>query len=337
MNQSPPQRTIPGDSGKAKSTGLRAPPGASPPRRISRPRSLRRYFAGLNFTNRRVPLLVLLSLLNAYLAVAAELSLPLPALLTATPKVAAIAELIVFGAAAVLSLDIILKGFHTLKEHLFTLHTLGSISILLTLADAIVYCFIGRAGSAPYSAPGTLLLLCLTWGYYDKQVANYRTCRQAAYGHPYRITKDEKLWNSRDTFTKEPGDSHGFGSQLQAPTEADFFQSRTARILLLAALLLAFRLRRPGTAENSLVRRRHEPVRLPALRSAGLWTTLAPADRRMEKNGCAVAGWPCHGRRHSAACSSATPTSSPPAPSSSTALRCTAISRWRSWPAAPPA
>ena len=57
-----------------------------------------------------MPLLVLLSVLNAYLAVAAEFSLPLPALLASAPKVAAIAELIVFGAAAFLSFDIILKG-----------------------------------------------------------------------------------------------------------------------------------------------------------------------------------------------------------------------------------
>lgn len=269
---------------------VRPPAEDIPPQKLSR-----RYFAGLNFTNRRVPLLVLLSLLNTYLAVAAELSLPLPALLTATPKVAAIAELIVFGAAAVLSFDIILKGFHTLKEHLFTLHTLGSISILLTLADAIVYCFIGRAGSAPYSAPGTLLLLCLTWGYYDKQVANYRACRQAAYaGTPYRITKDEKLWNSRDTFTKEPGDSHGFGSQLQAPTEADFFQSRTAPILLLAALLLAFLASvGRGRPENFLwcaAVMSLSVCPLSALLGYGQpWLRLT---RRMEKNGCAVAGWP---------------------------------------------
>ena len=232
---------------------------------------------------------------KTYLAVAAEFSLPLPALLASAPKVAAIAELIVFGAAAVLSFDIILKGFHALKEHLFTLHTLGSISILLTLADAIVYCFIGRAGSAPYSAPGTLLLLCLTWGYYDKQVANYRACRQAAYAAtPYRITKDEKLWNSRDTFTKEPGDSHGFGSQLQAPTEADLFQSRTAPILLLAALLLAFLASvgrgRPESFLWCAAVMSLSVCPLSALLGYGQpWLRLT---RRMEKNGCAVAGWP---------------------------------------------
>ena len=68
-------------------------------------------------------------------------------------------------------------------------------------------------------------------------------CRQAAFSQePQRITKDEKLWNARDTFTKAQGDARDFGAQIQAPNGAELLQARVAPILRLAALLRALSL-----------------------------------------------------------------------------------------------
>lgn len=253
------------------------------------------YYTGLNFMNRRVVLLFLLSFVCGYLTVAADAGLPLPGVLAATPALLAAVELMLLGWAIVFSLDVIWMGINSLRDRLFTLHTLADGAILFTVVDALVYCLAGRSGPAPYCAPATLILFCLTWGSYDRKLANYRASRQAAFSQePQRITKDEKLWNARDTFTKDRGDARDFGSQIQAPNGAELMQARVAPILMVAAVVLAFLASvghgRPEQFLWCLSTILIASSPLSALLCYGQpWLRLT---RRLEKSGAAVAGWP---------------------------------------------
>ncbi len=272
------------------------------PRRVRRPANdlapqelTRIYFTGLNFMNRRVVLLLLVCLLCGYLAVAAGTGLPLPGLLEDVPRLRAGLELWLLGWAIVLSLDVIWMGLSSLRSRLFTLHSLADLAVFFTAGDALHYCLAGRDGPAPYCAPAVLILLCLTWGCYDRKLANYRVCRQAGFSQePQRLAKDAKLWNARDTFTKERGDARDFGSQIQAPSGPELIQSRVAPILLLAALLLAF-LASVGHGRPGQFLWCASAILVAASPLSALLCFTQPwlrLSRRLEKSGVAVAGWP---------------------------------------------
>lgn len=267
-----------------------------PPEEDIHPQQLSRiYFTGLNFLNRRVLLLLLLTLICGYLAVAGGTSLPLPDLLRAQPQLMALTQLWLLGWAVVFSLDVIWMGLACLGDGLLTLHTVADLAVIFTVIDGIVFCTLGRDGPLPYCAPACLILLCLTWGAYDRKLANYRSSRQAAITQePHRITKDEQLWNARDTFTKERGDARDFGAQIQAPSGADLIQTRFAPVILLAAFLLAFLASvargRPGMFLWSLSTILIATSPLSAILCYSQpWLRLT---RRLEKCGAAVAGWP---------------------------------------------
>lgn len=252
------------------------------------------YFSGLNFMNRRIVLLILLCALTGYLAVAASGLLPLPGIL-ANERVLAAVELWLLGWAVVLSLDVIWMGFAGLADGLLTLHTVGSCAVVMTALDSILYCAVGREGPMPYCAPACLLLLCLTWGAYDKKLANYMACKQAAMSQePCRVTKDEQLWNARDTFTKERGDWRDYGAQMQAPTGSDLAQTRIAPIILLSAVLLAF-LASVARGRSELFVWTLSAILIATSPLSALLCHSQPwlrLTRRLAKAGAAVAGWP---------------------------------------------
>ncbi len=261
-----------------------------PPQRLARI-----FFTGMNFMNRRVLLLLLLTLAESYLTVAECTNLTLFAPLRQPPLLLAALELLLLGWAIVFSLEVRWMGFASLRDGLLTLHTVASTAVVVTVLDAVVYCTLGREGPTPYCAPATLILLCLTWGAYDRKLANYRACRQAAFAQePCRITKDEQLWMSRDTFVKEQGDTMDFGAQLQEPNGAELIQRRVAPIVLLAAFLFAF-LSSVGRGRPlqflwclSVILIAASP--LSSLLCFGQpWLRLT---RRLERAGAAVAGWP---------------------------------------------
>lgn len=270
----------------------RAPPPAEdvPPGELSRT-----YAGGLNFMRQRVFLLFLLSFVNCYLAWAGDTILPLPQVLRDSPKLLAGCELWLMGWAIVFSLDVIQAGFLDLKKRFPTFNSIASVGVIVTVADTIGYCATLREGPAPYCAPATLILAGLLWGAYDRQQANYLACRQAALAqNPFRITKDELLWNARDTFTKSKGSAEDFGAQIQAPNRADQVQYRTAPLILLAALLFSilasFGHGHPGRFLWSL-----SVILMAACPLSSLLCYAQPwlrLTRRLEKSGAAVAGWP---------------------------------------------
>ena len=255
------------------------------------------YATGMNFMSQRLSILVLLTLANLYITLSVDgmLPLPLPQFLVSDLRLVAMLQLWLAGWALVFSLDVVWMGLASIKKKLFTLHTLGSVSVLVALLDGLYYCLIGREGPLPYSAPASLMMLCLTWGAFDRKLANHRACRQASVAQdPKRITKDPELWNARDTFTKERGGTEGFGAQIQAPSSAELLQSRFAPIVLIAAVLcaalVAVTQKRPDRFLWSLSVILMAASPLSAILSFSQpWLRLT---RRLERSGAAVAGWP---------------------------------------------
>ena len=285
------EETVAPKKAKKKSRPIRVHPPEEdiPPRELSHI-----YFTGLNFLNRRVLLLVLITLLCGYVAIAATAPLPLPYALRTDPRLLAGVQLWFLGWAIVFSLDVIWMGLSCLTDGLLTLHTVGDCAVIFTVLDAMLFCLRGREGPIPHCAPACLLLLCLTWGAFDKKLANYRATRQAALAQePLRITKDEQLWNSRDTFTKERGDAKGFGSQIQSPDGGQLIQTRLAPVILLAAILLSFL--------ASVLRGRGElfvwslsTILVAASPLSAILCFSQPwlrLTRRLEKSGACIAGW----------------------------------------------
>lgn len=255
------------------------------------------YSTGMNYMSQRLSILTVLTLLNLYMTLSVDgiLPLPLPQFLTSDLRLVAMIQLWLAGWALVFSLDVIWLGFASIRKKLFTLHTLGSLSVLMALLDGLSYCLIGREGPLPYSTPASLLMLCLTWGAFDRKLANQRACRQASVAQdPKRVTKDPELWNARDTFTKERGGTEGFGAQIQAPSSAELIQSRFAPVIFIAAVLCAALVsivqKKPDRFLWSLSVILMAASPLSALLSFSQpWLRLT---RRLERSGAAVAGWP---------------------------------------------
>ncbi len=255
------------------------------------------YSTGMNFMSQRISILAVLTLLNTYLSLAVDglFPLPLPQFLRTDFRLMAMLQLWLAGWALVFSLDVIWMGLASVKKKLFTLHSLSSLAVLITLLDALFYIFVGRAGPLPYSTPASLLMFCLTWGAYDRKRANQRACRQASVAQdPKRITKDPELWNARNTFTKEQGGTEGFGAQIQAPSSAELLQSRFAPLLLLAALLFAGLVSAAQKKPEQFLWSLSVILIAASPLSAILcfsqpWLRLT---RRLERSGAAVAGWP---------------------------------------------
>lgn len=283
--------------------GEEAPPKKEPkPRRVRPPKKdyppqklARICFSGLRFMAQRIRILVLLTLLSTYLTAGYETFIPLPAALMTQPRILVIVQLVLMGIALVLSFDTIRNSFVRLKDRLFGLDTLASVAVLFTIVDAVLYCVTAREGSLPYCTPALLVLLCYTWGAYDRKLANYRACRQASFTpEPTRVTKDEKLWNNRDTFTKYRGDAHDFGAQIQAPSGAELLQTRIAPLLLLAGVLFSV-LASVAHGHPERIIWCLSVILTAAAPLSGLlcygqpWLRLT---QRLEKSGSAVAGWP---------------------------------------------
>jgi hypothetical protein len=267
-----------------------------PPKKDCPPQKMARiYFSGLRFMAQRLRIMTILTLISAYLTVGSETFIPIPSVLTTQPRILVIIQLVLLAVSLVFSFDTIRGSFIKLKNRLFGLDTLASVSVLFTVADAVLFCVTERSGPLPYCTAAQLVLLCYTWGNYDRKMANYLACRQASHTpNPLRVTKDHKLWNNRDTFTKADGDAHNFGAQMQAPSGADLLQTKFAPFLLIAGILLgALAGLRSGHPERILWCL--SAILTAAAPLSGLlcygqpWLRLT---QRLEKSGSAVAGWP---------------------------------------------
>ena len=255
----------------------------------------RNFYGELPFMSQRILILLLLSVVNGYLAIAGDTALPLPPVLRTHPAILVGMELWLLGWAVVYSLDVLKNGLESIRKHAITLNSVGAVGAILTVVDALTYLLFHRSGPAPYCAPATLVLFGLLWGTYDRRQADYIACRQAGFSaEACRITKDELLWNARDTFTKEAGDSSGFGSQIRTPDGSAQLQSRVAPAILIASVLFAV-LASFGQGHPSRFLWALSVILIAASPMSSLLCYAQPWLKltiRLDKAGAAAAGWP---------------------------------------------
>ena len=262
------------------------PPADTPPAELAK-----EYTHGLNGLRLRAFVAVLLTVPLLYLNVAQTFHWPLPA--EGKPWVSALL-CGGLGAILLLAMDVVTTALADPFRRCAGLHTLTALGALVTLGDGIWYLTQGREGPLPLCGLSALSLVCAMWGTYLKRRGLRLSCRTAAAAsEPYLVTRDEAKWNGRGTFTKHPGTTDGFGSQMQEPDGAQRIYRVIAPVILLACVLFA------GLASVG----RHAPERFvwalsviltAAAPLSGLLAFALPYSKlsqRLAQCGAALAGW----------------------------------------------
>lgn len=217
------------------------------PRRLYKPEPdippaelAKRYNKGLKNMRMRMGWLLVLCMAMFYLTVAANGSLPLPAVLLNQPKVMAVILLWCLGVACVLGLDTLWMGLTAPRRKRMGTHTIMAFGIAITLIDGLWFCLIGREGGLPFAAPAALSLLGAMWGTYDRKKGLAKTCDTASLSaSPYRVTLDQDKWKGGSAFCKEQGTTEQFGSQVQSPDGSIRMYQFSVPLILVAVALFA--------------------------------------------------------------------------------------------------
>lgn len=200
------------------------------------------------------------------------------------------------GVGLALNLDFLLSTLPRLCRGKIGMDTLTLFAGIFTLADALVLSAAqNRQGQLPYCAVVLFSLLMLRRGEYHKLCATRLSCRTAAMAaHPYLVTLDEDKWNGKSAYSKRPGESAGFGSQIQADDGAQRLYHLVCPLLLLGCILFSL-LSSVGQGK---------PEHLLWALSASFTVSCAlgaslcygrpfhKIARRLAKSGGALAGWP---------------------------------------------
>ena len=255
-----------------------------PPRELAT-----RYSKGLGFLKMRRLAIFFLMLPLLWLHLAEPFSLPLPTALTQYSLqvwICVIANAIAF----LLSYDLILSGVRNLGAD-----TLTVAAAVVTLIDGCTLNSLdSQGGRLPYSLVSMAALAFGLWGRYMKLFALRTACRTAcAAKNPYLVTLDENRWDGRAVFTKWPGTTEGFGSQIQSDDGAMRVFRPMAGILLLACVLLSsvssVAMERPQLFLWSL-----SAALCAAASFSGAMSFALPyrsLTRRLSAKGAALAGW----------------------------------------------
>lgn len=199
------------------------------------------YKRGLAWLRTRTFFAFLAALPQLYLMLARDLGLPTPSALAANFNLRYWAAAVMLGVSALLGLDVLAHGLTSLLRLRPEGETLLLFAVAAALADALTMPTLGNRGySMPYCGAVALGIFFALWGKFLKRRGLRLSCRVAgSAGEPYRVTLDEKLWNGADAYSKGPGDTAGYGSQIQEPDGAQRIYHRAAPILLLASAALS--------------------------------------------------------------------------------------------------
>lgn len=266
------------------------PPPDIPPQEL-----FRRYSKGLASLRNRSLLLLPLCLVQLYLMLAAALpQFPLPAVLGEFQfRVWVSAG--VLAAGMVLCADVVLHALARLFRLSMGLDTLAVLGCFAALADALTMTVLDpRDEFLPYCGVCCFALFFLMRGTWYRRRGLRLACRTAASAaEPYLVTLDEGKWNGRDTYTKWPGTSAGFGSQIQMEDGAQRIYQVAVPVLLLAAVLFSLL--------ASLGRQKPEHLLWclsATLTAAGSFSALLVygkpfflLSKRLAQSGAALAGW----------------------------------------------
>lgn len=251
------------------------------------------YGKGLAGLRMRRFLVFLLAVPLLYLALTGSADLPLPALLADS----AAQTWLCFGIhalALLLSLDLVRHGLTCLGPD-----TLTTLAAAVTLADAFVLAFAGRAGGAPYSLVSVLGLGFGLWGRWLRRMGLRITCRTAAAARePYLVTLDQNKWDGRPAYSKWSGEPTGFGSRIQGDDAAARLLRPLTPVLIAACVLFSL-LATAGKGRPELLLWALSATLCAAASLSGALAFSIPLytlSRRLAGQGAALAGWEGLGR-----------------------------------------
>ena len=275
----------------------RRPRRALPPAPDLAPSELaKRYAKGLKAMRARVVLVFLLLLPLLYLTLAEGLPLLLPNILAESAVLRCYTLAALQGGALLLGADAFFKGLVRPFQFRMGMDSLVSLANVAVLADAVTLPALsgGELPRQPYCVVAVLALWCVMLGNFHKRRGQRLTCRTAASAsEPYLVTRDEGVWNGRDTYAKWSGPVSGFGSQIQAEDGAERIYRVAAPVLLLGcvlfSLIASLGRSRPEDLLWCLSATLSASASLSATLCFGLpWRRLSA---RLAKSGAALAGW----------------------------------------------
>ena len=201
----------------------------------------KRYQKGLKARRNRVIISLVLSLLALALSVDLPVSLPLslsvPGVSLTQLRVWILCGLLAI--VGILCMEVLVVGIARLVKLHPRAESLVALAWLFSLIDGLTFSVWPQRGDTlPCCAITALGLTMAMWGRYLRQQGDRFSAKAAAQtSAPYVVSLDEDKWNHRPAYSKWPGTSRGFGSQLQMEDGAQRAYAIAAPLLLAACLL----------------------------------------------------------------------------------------------------
>lgn len=198
-----------------------------------------RFQKGLKARRNRVIISLVLSILSILLSIdlpmALSVSIDVPGISLFQLKVWILCGLLAI--VGILCMEVLVVGF----ARLFKLHpraeSLVALSWIFSMADGLTLQIWPRE-SMPCCAIAALGLTIAMWGRYLRQQGDRSSAKAAAQtSAPYVVSLDDDKWNHRPAYSKWPGSSQGFGSQLQMEDGAQRTYAVAAPLLIVACVL----------------------------------------------------------------------------------------------------
>lgn len=198
-----------------------------------------RYQKGLKARRNRVIISLVLSLLAMALSVdiPVSISISVPGVSLTQLRVWILCGLLAI--VGILCMEVLVVGIVRLCKLHPRAESLVALAWLFSLIDGLTFSVWPQRGeNLPCCAITALGLTMAMWGRYLRQQGDRFSAKAAAQtSAPYVVSLDEDKWNHRPAYSKWPGTSRGFGSQLQMEDGAQQAYAIAAPLLILACLL----------------------------------------------------------------------------------------------------
>ena len=198
-----------------------------------------RYQKGLKARRNRAIISLVLSLLAMVLSVdiPVSISISVPGVSLTQLRVWILCGLLAI--VGILCMEVLVVGIVRLCKLHPRAESLVALAWLFSLIDGLTFSVWPQRGeNLPCCAITALGLTMAMWGRYLRQQGDRFSAKAAAQtSAPYVVSLDEDKWNHRPAYSKWPGTSRGFGSQLQMEDGAQQAYAIAAPLLILACLL----------------------------------------------------------------------------------------------------
>lgn len=196
-----------------------------------------RYQKGLKARRNRVIISLVLSLLAMVLSVDIPVSISVPGVSLTQLRVWILCGLLAI--VGILCMEVLVVGIVRLCKLHPRAESLVALAWLFSLIDGLTFSVWPQRGeNLPCCAITALGLTMAMWGRYLRQQGDRFSAKAAAQtSAPYVVSLDEDKWNHRPAYSKWPGTSRGFGSQLQMEDGAQQAYAIAAPLLIVACLL----------------------------------------------------------------------------------------------------